>query len=145
MLHTPAHFLGYARAMTRFLASGVALLALTTPALGQPTPPPAQPPQLRGEEWYRGQLTELSEVLGGSHYLRILCDGRGDQRWREYMRGVIEREPELNAILIEGFNRGYRGEEARFPVCDAATRQMEAELRARGLRIAQGLGARHAE
>jgi uncharacterized protein (TIGR02301 family) len=88
-------------------------------------------------------LVELSEILGGSHYLRIVCDGRGDQRWRDYMRGVIEREPQYNSQLVEGFNRGYREEEARFPVCDATTRQMEAELRARGLRVSQGLSARH--
>jgi predicted secreted protein len=59
------------------------------------------------------------------------------------MRGVIEREPQYNGLLVEGFNRGYRQEEARFPVCDATTRQMEAELRARGLRVSQGLRARH--
>ena len=100
-------------------------------------------PPASGEDWYRGQLVELSEVLGGAHYLRIVCDGRGDQRWREYMRGVIEREPQYNGLLVEGFNRGYRQEEARFPVCDATTRQMEAELRARGLRVAQALSARH--
>jgi uncharacterized protein (TIGR02301 family) len=108
-------------------------------------PAHAQQPQAqRGEEWYRSQLVELAEVLGGAHYLRILCEGRGDQRWRDYMRGVIEREPQYNAVLVEGFNRGYRTEEARFPVCDATTRQMEAELRARGLRVAQALSARHA-
>jgi uncharacterized protein (TIGR02301 family) len=101
-------------------------------------------PPLRGEEWYRGQLVDLSEILGGSHYLRILCGGRGDQRWRQYMRGVIDREPNYNALLVEGFNRGYRNEETRFPVCDSNTRQMEAELRARGVRIAQALSARHA-
>ncbi len=123
---------------------GLLAACLAAPALAQPATPPAQP-QLGGEEWYRGQLVELSEVLGGSHYLRILCDGRGDQRWRDYMRGVIEREPEHNALLVEGFNRGYRDEEARFPECDATTRQMEAELRARGLRVAQGLSARHAD
>jgi len=125
----------------RALACAVLLAALAAPAVAQQQPQ-ATPPA-RGEEWYRGQLIELSEVLGGSHYLRILCDGRGDQRWRDYMRGVIEREPQYNAQLVEGFNRGYREEEARFPTCDATTRQMEAELRARGLRIAQALSARH--
>ncbi len=114
---------------------------MAAPALAQQ--PDAEPAPARGEEWYRGQLVELSEVLGGAHYLRILCEGRGDQRWRDYMRGVIEREPQYNAVLVEGFNRGYRNEEARFPVCDATTRQMEAELRARGLRVAQALAARH--
>jgi uncharacterized protein (TIGR02301 family) len=124
----------------RALACAVMFAAAIVPASAQqPEAPPA-----RGEDWYRGQLVELAEVLGGSHYLRIICEGRGDQRWRDYMRGVIEREPEYNAALVEGFNRGYREEEARFPTCDATTRQMEAELRARGLRVAQALSARHA-
>lgn len=123
----------------RILACAAAFAAVAVaPASAQPQQPPA-----RGEDWYRGQLIELSEVLGGAHYLRIICEGRGDQRWRDYMRGVIQREPEHNAALVEGFNRGYRTEEARFPTCDATTRQMEAELRARGVRIAQGLSARH--
>ena len=127
----------------RALACAVLFAATTAaPASAQQQQPQAGQPA-RGEDWYRGQLVELSEVLGGSHYLRILCDGRGDQRWRDYMRGVIEREPQYNAQLVEGFNRGYREEEARFPTCDATTRQMEAELRARGLRIAQALSARH--
>ena len=130
-------------------AALIAAVALPAAAQQQPRRQPQQPAQTeqapaRGEDWYRGQLVELSEVLGGAHYLRIVCDGRGDQRWRTYMRGVIEREPQYNGLLVEGFNRGYRQEEARFPVCDQTTRQMEAELRARGLRIAQGLRARHA-
>ena len=108
----------------------------------QPAP---QAPPLRGEEWYGAQLIELGEVLGGTHYLRILCNGRGDQRWRDAMRGVIEREPSYNAQLVEAFNRGYRNEETRFPECDATARQMEAELRARGLRVSQALSARHGD
>lgn len=131
--------------MLRAAASAFALAAVAAlpVAAQQPVPDVQQP--VRGEEWYRTQLVELAEVLGGSHYLRILCEGRGDQRWRDYMRGVIEREPNYNAVLVEAFNRGYRNEESRFPVCDATTRQMEAELRARGLRVAQALSARHAD
>jgi uncharacterized protein (TIGR02301 family) len=122
-----------------------ALLCATAMAGFAAAPALAQQPEApaRGEDWYRGQLVELAEVLGGAHYLRILCEGRDDQRWRDYMRGVIQREPNYNAVLVEGFNRGYRNEEARFPTCDTTTRQMEAELRARGLRVAQGLRARH--
>lgn len=101
--------------------------------------------RLRGEQWYAEQLTELAQVLGGAHYLRILCQGRGDQRWRDYMRGVIDREPQYNQQLVEGFNRGYRDQEARFPVCDTTAQQTEAELRARGLRVSRGLSARHAD
>jgi uncharacterized protein (TIGR02301 family) len=126
----------------RALACAVLLTAATAAPAAAQQQPQAEP-SARGEDWYRGQLVELSEVLGGSHYLRVLCEGRGDQRWRDYMRGVIQREPEYNAVLVEGFNRGYREQEARFPTCDATTRQMEAELRARGLRIAQAMSARH--
>jgi uncharacterized protein (TIGR02301 family) len=128
------------------LLCAVALLA--SPAWAQqprPQPQAQQPQQLGGAAWYRQQLSDLAEVLGGAHYLRILCDGRGDQRWRDYMRGVIEREPEHNAMLVEGFNRGYRQEESRFSECDRVTRQTEAELRARGLRVAQALSARAAD
>lgn len=127
---------------TALCAAALAVMA-AAPAFAQQQPQP-RPEHPRGEEWYQTQLVELSEILGGSHYLRILCDGRDDQRWRDYMRGIIEREPRYNAQLVEGFNRGYRNEEARFPTCDATTRQMEAELRARGLRISQGLSARNA-
>lgn len=144
MLHTAAPFRRYAARMkirTALCAAALAVIA-TAPAFAQQQPQPQ--PGARGEEWYQTQLVELSEILGGAHYLRVLCDGRDDQRWRDYMRGVIEREPRYNAQLVEGFNRGYRNEEARFPVCDATTRQMEAELRARGLRVSQGLSARNA-
>ena len=148
MVHTTALFSRYLRAMnfrSAFCALALAIVSVS-PAAAQQQPQPQQDPQAAagGEEWYRNQLVELSEVLGGSHYLRVLCDGRGDQRWRNYMRGVIDREPQYNALLVDGFNRGYRDEEARFQVCDETTRQMEAELRARGLRVAQALSARHA-
>lgn len=133
-------------ALALLLAAGLT----AAPAVAQQQQPPAQtedPSQshLRGEQWYEEQLTELAQVLGGAHYLRILCQGRGDQRWRDYMRGVIEREPEYNNQLVEGFNRGYRDQEARFPVCDTTAQQTEAELRARGLRVSRGLSARHAD
>jgi uncharacterized protein (TIGR02301 family) len=121
----------------------VLLIAVAAPAPAYAQQEPPDPSVRVDDSWYRNQLVDLAEVLGGSHYLRILCAGRGDQRWRDYMRGVIEREPQYNTILVEAFNRGYRNEETRFPVCDATTRQMEAELRARGLRIAQALAARH--
>ena len=119
------------------LALSASLLATPSFAQQQVNQPVAN------DDWYRQQLVDLSEVLGGSHYLRILCQGRGDQRWRTYMQGVIRREPQYNDQLVAGFNRGYRDQEARFPTCDETTRQMEAELRARGLRISQGLGAHH--
>lgn len=142
MRHTHALIRGYSRAMVRSaLIAIAAAVAVGATALAQSSPRP----QGGGDAWYQQQLTALAEVLGGSHYLRILCQGRGDQRWRTYMQGVIQREPQMNDQLIAAFNRGYRDQEARFPTCDETTRQMEAELRARGLRISQGLGAHHTE
>jgi uncharacterized protein (TIGR02301 family) len=140
MRHTHALIPGYPRKMFRYALIALAAVAVTaSPALAQ------QPPAVGGDDWYRQQLTDLAEVLGGSHYLRIVCQGRADQRWRTYMQGVIQREPQYNDQLVGAFNRGYRDQEARFPTCDETTRQMEAELRARGLRISQGLGAHHTE
>ena len=152
MRHTHALIRGYPRGMVRHALFALAAAVLVAaPAVAQPQSQPqtlSQPQaqvQPGGDEWYRQQLTQLAEVLGGSHYLRIVCQGRGDQRWRTYMQGVIQREPQFNDQLIAAFNRGYRDQEARFPTCDETTRQMEAELRARGLRISQGLGAHHTE
>jgi len=140
MRHTHALIRGYPRKMFRHALFALATAAMVaTPAVAQQHPTPG------GDDWYRQQLTDLAEVLGGSHYLRIVCQGRGDQRWRAYMQGVIQREPQYNDQLIGAFNRGYRDQEARFPTCDETTRQMEAELRARGVRISQGLGAHHTE
>ena len=141
MRHTHALIRGYPRAMVRHAFFALAAAAVfAAPAFAQPQPQPAP-----SGDWYQQQLTSLAEVLGGSHYLRIVCQGRGDQRWRTYMQGVIQREPQYNDQLIAAFNRGYRDQEARFPTCDETTRQMEAELRARGLRISQGLRAHQTE
>jgi uncharacterized protein (TIGR02301 family) len=93
---------------------------------------------------YEDQVVELGRVLGGAHYLRILCNGRGDQRWRDYMREVMSREHSSSRALSAAFNEGFRREEMRFSVCGRASEQMEAELRAQGLRLAGALAARNA-
>lgn len=143
MLHTTAAFFHYRSAIVfRATLLSLALAATSFSAAAQQ---PERESPLRGQEWYEAQLSELAEVLGGSHYLRILCAGRGDQRWRDAMRGVIQRERRHEATLVEGFNRGYRNEETRFPSCDASAEQTEAELRARGLRVSQALSARYGD
>ena len=122
--------------MTRRFLSVLAALALwAAPVLAQPqgaTPEPS----------YRDRLVQLSQVLGGAHYLRILCSGLSDQRWRETMRDVIRHEPHYAMQMVEGFNRGYREEEARFADCDDGAQAMEAELRGQGTRLAGALRAR---
>jgi uncharacterized protein (TIGR02301 family) len=119
-------------------------LLLPVLALVCATPAVAQTAEPRPRMTYEDHLVELGRVLGGSHYLRILCNGRGDQRWRDFMRGVLQREPASTGPVTAAFNEGYRQEEARFPVCDRGAQQTEAELRAEGLRLAQGLSVRNA-
>jgi uncharacterized protein (TIGR02301 family) len=129
--------------MSKRLKALLAACALTlsaAPAWAQNAPPPTA--AQTGEAWYRQQLVDLSGVLGGAHYLRILCEGRGDQRWRDYMRGVITREPAYERDLTAAFNQGYRDEEMRYDDCNRDAQQSEAELRARGLRIADALRVR---
>lgn len=151
MLHTPAPIARYRPGMlARLAVCAIAMVAaFAAPALAQGQRQEGQEQTqegpVTGEIWYQNQLEELAQVLGGAHYLRITCEGRRDQRWREYMRQVLAREPEHNALMVEAFNRGYREEEARFAQCDETARQVEAELRARGLRVSQGLRARHAD
>lgn len=124
------------------LAAALAATLAVAPVQAQTRTPAAA---AGGEAWYQQQITDLAEVLGGAHYLRITCGGRGDQRWRDYMRGMIDREPAMRQPLSDAFNDGYRNESARFPECDQTARQVEAELRARGLRIAGALGARNGD
>ncbi|MBI1186078.1 MAG: TIGR02301 family protein [Alphaproteobacteria bacterium] len=96
------------------------------------------------EEGYEAQLVELATVLGRAHYLRITCNGRQDARWRTYVRHMISQESDYRSEITRSFNDGYRLEEARFPFCDSEAVQMESELRAQGLRLAQGLSVRNA-
>jgi uncharacterized protein (TIGR02301 family) len=131
--------------MTIRSAALALLIVLGAGAAAAQAPAPAPASRQSHAEWYEGQLIELSRVLGGAHYLRTLCGGRGDQRWRDYMRGVISRAPERQAELVAGFNQGYRDEQTRFEDCDRTAEQTEAELRAHGLRIADGLSATHEE
>jgi uncharacterized protein (TIGR02301 family) len=127
----------------KIACAALALVALTSVGAARAQDPPAPVAHQSPDAWYEDQLVELSRVLGGAHYLRTLCGGRGDQRWRDYMRGVISREPDRQSELVAGFNQGYRDEQARFEDCDRTAEQTEAELRAQGMRIADGLSAMH--
>lgn len=124
----------------------VAAFALGDVAWAQETTPQPgmeDPNASGGEAWYHQQLLDLSEVLGGTHYLTTVCTAQGDQRWRDAMRNVIQRAPQYSDELVEAFNRGYAAQQRQFPDCDASAQQMATELRARGLRISQGLAVRH--
>lgn len=96
---------------------------------------------------YGARVVELARVLGGAHYLRILCRGRGDQTWRDSMTKLIDLEaPSPGAqrsAMVDAFNAGYRAEEERFPACSPEAEAVEDGLKAKGRRLTAALAAPH--
>jgi uncharacterized protein (TIGR02301 family) len=124
------------------LALAAALLA-ATPATAQ-TPRPRTTEQ---QQSYDQQVDELANTIGGAHYLRILCQGRGEQMWRDMMRRLLDLEGKpgtpRRAAMVEQFNAGYRAQEEQFPDCSATAQATSKEVAARGKRLADGLAARY--
>lgn len=93
---------------------------------------------------YAAQARELAQVLGAAHYLRWLCFGRRDQQWREFMSQLLDKEDQrLRTDLADAFNDGFDAERLRFDSCTARAQASEADWKAKGLRLADGLAARY--
>ena len=96
---------------------------------------------------YSDDLGQLSHVMGGAHYIRRLCSGRADQRWREQMRKFMDLEgppgTPQRQVMVQEFNSGYREQEERFPACTPEAQAYEATLNKMGGRLASGLAARY--
>jgi len=123
----------------------VAIACLSGLAAAQQPARPPETPEGRRQQ-YLGEARQLAHVLGHAHYLRLLCAGRGDQSWRDFMRQLLDREGGARRTdLIEAFNNGYRVGEERFPSCTAGAQAQENELKAQGLRLADTLAARHSD
>lgn len=121
-----------------------ACLALVE-ATAQTQPAPVETPEGRGAQ-YLQETRALAQVLGNAHYIRYLCAGRADQSWRDFMRQLLDREGgPRRTDLIDAFNAGYRMGEERFPACTPAAQAEESALKARGLRLADTLSARHSD
>jgi len=63
----------------------------------------------------------LSKNLGQIHYLRTLCFGSNDQKWRNYandmMRVEAPDDPEQRSQFVRAFNAGYYQEKERHTQC----------------------------
>jgi uncharacterized protein (TIGR02301 family) len=106
-----------------------AALALAGPAAAQPTRPDL--------------LVQLARVIGESHALRQVCEGRQDQYWRERMFGLLDAEAPDDALrdrLSRAFNSGYIGGQLEFARCSAASREAETRAAAQGRDVAARLG-----
>lgn len=99
---------------------------------------PYQPQVLRSS-----LLLSLSRTLGGVHYLRVVCEGRDEQYWRERMIELMELESggyRLREAMITAFNEGYYDEEQRHPQCGGDLQAAKNRLSAEGQRLAKQLG-----
>ncbi len=80
----------------------------------------------RAAKPYDKQLLRLSEVLGGIHYLRALCNAGDGQKWRRQMQDLVSAEgttPYRRAQLVESFNKGYRSYQRTYRTCTPTARR----------------------
>ena len=86
----------------------------------------------------------LSKNLGQMHYLRGLCYGAEDQKWRDYAGRMIELEIQGDGArrekLVRAFNAGYYQEQARHAQCGSAVAVDAAALAENGRHLASMLG-----
>lgn len=86
----------------------------------------------------------LAKNLGQLHYLRTLCFGDEDQKWREYASKMMNLEAGPDAAkkrnLVRAFNVGYYQEKERFETCSQSVSVDAAALAENGRHIASMLG-----
>lgn len=131
-------------------ALAAALVLFATPALAQGPSAAPGPRRIEGSaplQTYETDLGGLSKVLGAAHYIRILCQGRGDQFWRQRMAAVMALEgppgTPRRVMMSQNFNVGYRETEERFSTCSADAQNAEQQYKAQGIRYSQALAARY--
>lgn len=86
----------------------------------------------------------LSKNLGQLHYLRTLCFGDEDQKWRQLASKMMNLEAGPDAAkkrnLVRAFNVGYYQEQERFDTCTQSVSVDAAALAENGRHIASMLG-----
>jgi len=86
----------------------------------------------------------LSKNMGQLHYLRSICYGQSDQKWRDYASRMMNIETAGDGVqrrqLIRAFNAGYYQEEGRHAQCSTAVAADAAALAENGRHISAMLG-----
>lgn len=81
----------------------------------------------------------LAKNLGQMHYLRTLCFGDTDQKWRDIASEMMNIESgedlEEKRLLIRAFNAGYYQEQGRHASCSSAVSVDAAALAENGRHI----------
>ena len=86
----------------------------------------------------------LAKNLGQIHYLRTLCFGLNDQKWRDYGQRMMEVESggdtDRHRQLVRAFNAGYYQEKDRHTECSREVSADVAALAENGRHISSMLG-----
>lgn len=86
----------------------------------------------------------LAKNLGQIHYLRTLCFGPDDQKWRDYGTQMMDTESNGDADrrrqLVRAFNAGYYQEKDRHSECSKDVSVDVAALAENGRHISSMLG-----
>lgn len=86
----------------------------------------------------------LSKNLGQIHYLRTLCFGADDQKWRDYGQRMMTVESngdqDRHRQLVRAFNAGYYQEKERHTQCSKEVSVDVAALAENGRHISSMLG-----
>jgi len=100
-----------------------------------------------GDAPFENDLMRLSEILGGLHYLRGLCNPNEGQKWRNEMQAIVDAETpsgERRAKMIASFNRGYRGYQQTYRTCTPAADLVIRRYLEEGSKLAREMTARYA-
>jgi len=86
----------------------------------------------------------MAKNLGQLHYLRTLCFGTTDQKWREHASRMMNLESGQDGArrtnLIQAFNSGFYLEQERHQICTEAVSLDVAALAENGRNLAGMLG-----
>ena len=121
------------RSMKRLLPALALCALLAAPALAQERTPPE-----------RQSLVDLAYAIGESHALRQVCNGDGDQHWRDRMAELInteQAEEALEARLKQAFNSGFAARQSQFTACGPDSRKAELAVARKGEAISRRLAA----
>lgn len=91
-----------------------------------------------------GLVEAMSHNLGQLHFLRTLCFGDNDQKWRVEASNMMLIEapddPIYRSQLIRAFNAGYYDQQARYTSCTTEVALGVAALSENGRHLATMLG-----
>lgn len=103
----------------------------------------AQTP-IRSQAYLRDAIT-LSGILGAAHGTRYVCQGDGDQYWRQHMMDLLAIEaPERGALrdsMVSAFNSSFTRMRERYRRCTDRVSEEEAAYAAEGRDLANKMAA----